>query len=156
MEESKQRDRGSIRQRVPDARMRGPVVSGFRNPQKASMIKPLAQEYEERWIDFRDALPIIEIYKNFRRRVRNSLSTHHIQPRDIWGSEHPDNKVVLVHRRHEWLHDYFWNEPTHQKFRVIMEDDQSSLQPGFMTAVDALLEKCDRRKWIYKRGIWQW
>lgn len=47
------------------------------------MIKPLAQEYEERGIDYREALPIIEIYKNFRRRVRASMSTHHIEPTAI-------------------------------------------------------------------------
>lgn len=119
------------------------------------IIKSLAQEYEERWIDFRDALPIIEIYKNFRRRIRNSLSTHHIVPKDVWGSNIDDNKAVMVHKRHEAVHDLFWNEPPHQKIRVILEDDQNALQPWFMTAVDALMEKCERKQWIYKRGIWQ-
>lgn len=119
------------------------------------MIKPLAQEYEERGIDYREALPIIEIYKNFRRRVRASMSTHHIEPTAIWGTEHPNNKTVLVHRRHEGLHDYFGNEPTAQKIRVILEDDQTALKPGFVSAIDDLISKAERKHWVYKNGIFQ-
>lgn len=72
-----------------------------------TIIKPLAQEFEDNGIDYRVALPIIDIYRNFRRRVRNSLSTHHIEPTAVGGSNSPDNKVVMIHRRHEALHDYF-------------------------------------------------
>lgn len=119
------------------------------------MIKPLSQEFEERGIDFRTALPIIEIYRNFRRRVRASLSTHHIQPTAIGGRDVSDNKTVMLHRRHEWLHDYFGNEPTAQKILLILEDDQTTLQPGFISAIDALISKCERKHWIYKNWIFQ-
>lgn len=119
------------------------------------MIKPLAQEFADKGIDYRVALPIIQIYKDFRRRIRESISTHHIVPTDIGGSNQEHNKVKMVHRRHEWLHDYAWNEPTHQKFRVIMQDDQTALTPWFISSVDELIERFDRKKRIYKNWIWQ-
>lgn len=157
LEKGQQWDRSCYRWRLPTSRNGKPSRRWPWNPQKKIMtiIKPLSQEFEDHGIDYRVALPIIEIYRNFRRRVRNSISTHHIVPQELGGSNEDHNKLRLIHRRHEWLHDYFGNEPTAQKIRVILEDDQTALKPGFITAVDALLEKCERRKWIYERGVWR-
>ena len=69
-------------------------------------MKTLRDEYQDRGIDFREALPIIDIYRNFRRRVRNSLSTHHIIPQERGGNDTDQNKKRMIHREHEGLHDY--------------------------------------------------
>lgn len=119
------------------------------------MIPSLRQAFEAKGIDPRLGYQCLDVIKNYRRMVLNSISTHHIVPKESGWSEVEYNKKKLIHRKHEGIHTVFGNETTQQKIRSVLEEDQTVLQTWFVSSMEDLISRHEKKGWIFKNGVFR-
>lgn len=67
-------------------------------------------------------------------------NVHHKLPRSRWWNHEKDNLVNLKIKRHDALHNIFWNDTTAEKIARVLQMDIDVLQWDFVNDIMNILE----------------